>query len=191
MDHFTGDWHLTREESYGVGAGARFKVDIRPGSRFSWGDMTLASVEPPCRIVARGRYGKYGRTRTLTIWELEPKASGTTRVRCQLRDRAGILSDRINEALGGRASGAGACASRCGAWRGSSRRTAAAARVHDRRRRAQARKRLPLRVGFAPMLRRSPVVLFASRWSRHGRLRQQAGRRSMPRPRASYIDLGN
>jgi uncharacterized protein YndB with AHSA1/START domain len=102
MDHFTGDWHLTREETYGTGAGARFKVDIRPGSRFSWGDMTFSSVEPPSRIVARGRYGKYGRTRTLTIWELEPESSRTTRVQVTYETEPGILSDRINEALGGR-----------------------------------------------------------------------------------------
>jgi uncharacterized protein YndB with AHSA1/START domain len=102
MDHFTEDWHLTREESFGQGAGARFKVDIRPGSRFSWGDVTFASVEPPERIVARGRFGKYGRTRTLTIWELEPESPTITRVTVTYETEPGILSDRINEALGGR-----------------------------------------------------------------------------------------
>ena len=102
MDHFTGDWHLTREDSYGYGAGARFKVDVRPGSRFSWGDITFASVEPPHRIVARGRYGKYGRTRTLTIWELEAESPNVTRVHVTYETEPGILSDRINEMLGGR-----------------------------------------------------------------------------------------
>jgi uncharacterized protein YndB with AHSA1/START domain len=102
MDHFTDDWHLTREDSYGAGAGARFKVDIRPGSRFSWGDVTFSSVEPPGRIVARGRFGKYGRTRTLMIWELEPESSRTTRVQVTYETEPGILSDRINEALGAR-----------------------------------------------------------------------------------------
>jgi uncharacterized protein YndB with AHSA1/START domain len=102
MDHFTADWHLTREESYGYGAGARFKVDIRPGSRFSWGDLTFAAVEPPSRIVARGRYGKYGRTRTLMIWELEAESADVTRVTVTYETEPGILSDRINEALGGR-----------------------------------------------------------------------------------------
>jgi uncharacterized protein YndB with AHSA1/START domain len=100
MDHFTADWHLTREESFGQGAGARFKVHMRPGSRFSWGDMTLATVDPPHRIVARGRFGKYGRTRTLTIWELEPESSTSTRVTVTYETEPGILSDRINEALG-------------------------------------------------------------------------------------------
>jgi uncharacterized protein YndB with AHSA1/START domain len=100
MDHFTDDWHLTREDSYGAGAGARFKVDIRPGSRFSWGDVTFASVEPPSRIVARGRFGKYARTRTLTIWELELEGTRSTRVQVTYETEPGILSDRINEALG-------------------------------------------------------------------------------------------
>lgn len=102
MDHFTADWHLLREESYGAGAGARFKVDIRPGSRFSWGDLTFATVEPPHRIVARGRFGKYGRTRTLTIWELEAESAAATRVTVTYETEPGILSDRINEALGQR-----------------------------------------------------------------------------------------
>jgi uncharacterized protein YndB with AHSA1/START domain len=102
MDHFTSDWHLTREESYGPGAGARYRVHIRPGKRFAWGDMTLASVEPPQRIVARGRFGKYGRTRTLTIWELEPETASTTRVTVSYETEPGIISDRINESLGQR-----------------------------------------------------------------------------------------
>ena len=102
MDHFTRDWHLLREESYGTGAGARFKVDIRPGKRFSWGDETIASLEPPSRIVARGRFGKYGRTRTLTIWQLEPEGERSTRVTVSYETQPGILSDRINESLGHR-----------------------------------------------------------------------------------------
>jgi uncharacterized protein YndB with AHSA1/START domain len=102
MDHFTGDWHLTREESYGQGAGARYKVDIRPGSRFAWGDITLSALERPSRIVARGRFGKYARTRTLMIWELEEESERTTRVHVSYETEPAILSDRINEALGHR-----------------------------------------------------------------------------------------
>jgi hypothetical protein len=59
-------------------------------------------VEPPSRIVARGRFGKYGRTRTLTIWQLEPEGPQGTRVTLTYETQPGILSDRINEALGGR-----------------------------------------------------------------------------------------
>jgi uncharacterized membrane protein len=103
MDHFTADWHLTREESYGQGAGARFKVDIHPGGRFAWGDITFATVNARAgKIVARGRFGKYGRTRTLTTWELEPAGARSTRVELSYETEPGILSDRINEMLGAR-----------------------------------------------------------------------------------------
>jgi uncharacterized protein YndB with AHSA1/START domain len=100
MDHFTSDWHLLREETHGLGAGARFKVDIRPGKRFAWGDMTFATVDAPNRLVARGRFGKYGRTRTLTTWRLEPDGQHSTRVTVSYETEPKLLSDRMNEALG-------------------------------------------------------------------------------------------
>ena len=39
-DHFLVDWRLTREESYGQGAGARYRVKA-PLNRYAWGDATL------------------------------------------------------------------------------------------------------------------------------------------------------
>ena len=43
-DHFLKEWRLTRVESYGRGAGARFKIDA-PLDRYGWGDMTFIEVE--------------------------------------------------------------------------------------------------------------------------------------------------
>ena len=62
-DHCMVDWHLTREDSYGRGAGARFRVKSR-FDRFSYGDITLAELTPPERIVATGRAGRFNRIRT-------------------------------------------------------------------------------------------------------------------------------
>ena len=45
-DHFMVDWHLTREDTYGYGAGARFRLKM-PFNRFPWGDTTVIEVEPP------------------------------------------------------------------------------------------------------------------------------------------------
>ena len=42
-DHCLVDWHLTREDSYGRGAGGRFRTKSR-FDRFSYGDLTLAEV---------------------------------------------------------------------------------------------------------------------------------------------------
>jgi uncharacterized protein YndB with AHSA1/START domain len=100
-DHYLVDWHLTRIDSVGRGAGARFRVKI-PGNRFSWGDVSLVEVERPHRIVEGGRMGKNNRIRTLAVYELSEGAPGTTRLRLTLQTEPHTLSDRLTEALGGR-----------------------------------------------------------------------------------------
>ena len=52
-DHFLVDWRLTREQSFGRGAGARFRIAGR-GNRFSWADAVFTVVETPWRIVEEG-----------------------------------------------------------------------------------------------------------------------------------------
>ncbi len=56
-DHYLTQWHLLRVESYGRGAGARFKIEA-PLDRFAWGDMTFIDVERPFKITAAGRSGE-------------------------------------------------------------------------------------------------------------------------------------
>lgn len=99
-DHWLVDWHLTRESSYGKGAGARFRVKA-PLNRFSWADVTFADVQPPYRILERGRGGKFNRIRMLGTYELSPGASGTTRIQYTFETEPAMLSDRLLEALGG------------------------------------------------------------------------------------------
>jgi uncharacterized protein YndB with AHSA1/START domain len=100
-DHYQVDWHLTRVDSYGAGAGARFRIKA-PLSRFSWADMTFSELQPPFRIVERGRGGKFNRVRMLSTYTLSPGPSGTTRVEYTLETEPPMLSDRMLEALGGR-----------------------------------------------------------------------------------------
>jgi uncharacterized protein YndB with AHSA1/START domain len=100
-DHYLVDWHLTRIDSVGRGAGARFRVKA-PGSRFSWADVTFVEVDRPHRIVEAGRTGKNNRIRTLGTYELVPGASGTTRVRFTLETAPATLSDRLMESFGAR-----------------------------------------------------------------------------------------
>jgi uncharacterized protein YndB with AHSA1/START domain len=100
-DHYLVDWHLTRQNSVGRGAGARYRVKA-PGNRFGWGDATFAEVVRPHRIVEIGRSGKGNRVRTLGVYELAPAPGGATRVQFKLETEAPMLSDRIMEAFGGR-----------------------------------------------------------------------------------------
>jgi uncharacterized protein YndB with AHSA1/START domain len=99
-DHFRTDWHLTREESYGLGAGARFRVKA-PFNRFNWADMTFAEMQPSYRIVERGRGGKYNRIRMLGTYTLSPGPAGTTRVEYTFETEPVLPSDHLLEALGG------------------------------------------------------------------------------------------
>jgi uncharacterized protein YndB with AHSA1/START domain len=100
-DHYLVDWHLTREDSYGQGAGARFRVKV-PLNRFAYGDSTFVEMEPPRLIVERGRSGKFNRILTRGVYELEEASGGTTRVRFTLETKPKFLSDRIMESLGAR-----------------------------------------------------------------------------------------
>jgi uncharacterized protein YndB with AHSA1/START domain len=100
-DHYLVDWHLTRIDSVGRGAGARFRVKA-PLNRFSWADVTFVEVERPHRIVEVGRMGKNNRVRTLGVYELS-EAAGGTRVRLTLRTEPATTWDRVSEALWGRA----------------------------------------------------------------------------------------
>ncbi len=101
-DHYLVDWHLTRIDSVGAGAGARFRVKA-PGNRFSWGDVTFAEVQRPHRIVEVGRTGKNNRIRTLGVYDLAPASHGSTRVQFTLETVPATLSDRLLEGFGARA----------------------------------------------------------------------------------------
>jgi uncharacterized protein YndB with AHSA1/START domain len=100
-DHYLADWRLTREDSYGRGAGARFRIKA-PFNRFDWADVTLTEVQPPFRIVERGRGGKYNRIKMLGVYELSVGAAGTTRVTYTFETEPVMPSDRLMEVLGGR-----------------------------------------------------------------------------------------
>jgi uncharacterized protein YndB with AHSA1/START domain len=100
-DHYLVDWHLTRIDSVGRGAGARFRVQI-PRNRFSWADVTFTEVERPHRIVEVGRTGKDNRIRTLGVYELAASDHDTTRVRFTLQTDPVTLSDRLMEGFGAR-----------------------------------------------------------------------------------------
>ena len=76
-DHYLVDWRLTRIDSVGRGAGARF-VSRRTGDRFSWGDVTFSEVERSHRIVEVGQTGKNNRGADPGRIRLEPAAGGAT-----------------------------------------------------------------------------------------------------------------
>jgi uncharacterized protein YndB with AHSA1/START domain len=100
-DHYLVDWHLTREDPYGEGAGARFRIKA-PANRFAWGDVTFVEVDPPYRIAEAGRGGKYNRIRSYGEYRLTPLSEGVTEVRFTVETEPGNLADRLMESFGAR-----------------------------------------------------------------------------------------
>lgn len=100
-DHFLVDWRLTREDSYGRGAGAAFRVKA-PLNRFPWANVAVTEIERPRLIVEKGRTGKFNRIRTMGVYELEPVAGNATRVTFTFESEPGNLADRLGESLGAR-----------------------------------------------------------------------------------------
>jgi uncharacterized protein YndB with AHSA1/START domain len=96
-DHYLTEWRLTRVESVGRGAGARFKIEA-PLDRYAYGDMTFIEVERPHRIVAAGRSGKFNRNKTWTTWTLSPSGSAT-RVEVTTESEPALPTDKLMEAV--------------------------------------------------------------------------------------------
>jgi uncharacterized protein YndB with AHSA1/START domain len=100
-DHYRKQWRLTRENSEGRGAGARFKRDAR-FDRFGYYDLNFAELDPPYRLIAVGRGGKYNRIETFEQWTLEPASGGGTRLEYMFESTPPLPTDRLVEALSGR-----------------------------------------------------------------------------------------
>lgn len=78
-DHFLTGFHLTRIDSTGTGAGARFRISVRP--RRIWMDTTVVESDEPHRLVERGRGGRGNRIPSRTVWELTEGPGSLTKVR--------------------------------------------------------------------------------------------------------------
>jgi uncharacterized protein YndB with AHSA1/START domain len=100
-DHYRKDWRLTREDSEGRGAGARFKTGAR-FDRFGHYDINFAEVDAPYRLVGVGRGGKYNRIETFEQWTLEPSGGGGTRLEYMFETVPPLATDRLVETLSGR-----------------------------------------------------------------------------------------
>ncbi len=97
-DHFLVDWHLTREDTYGRGAGARFRVKQR-FNRFAFGEATIIEIQPPRRLVMAGNGGRFNRVRTLSTWTFERADAGGTRLQFVTESEPATPADRALEVL--------------------------------------------------------------------------------------------
>lgn len=101
LGHVLGEFRLTREDSIGKGAGARFKAKLR-FHRFAYFDVTFHEVEAPFRIAFIGRGGKYHRTLLHGEWRVVQDGHGA-RVDLTVETEPKLPSDRLMELVSGQA----------------------------------------------------------------------------------------
>jgi uncharacterized protein YndB with AHSA1/START domain len=95
-DHFLTEFHLTRIEPRGVGAGARFRIEAP--LRRVWMDTEIAELEEPHLLVERGWGGRGNRIPNHTVWELTGGPGTLTTVRVASWTEPGPV-DRALEVL--------------------------------------------------------------------------------------------
>jgi uncharacterized protein YndB with AHSA1/START domain len=99
-DHYLKDFRLERLDSRGVGAAASFRVAF---GRSLWGEIVIAGLEPPHQIVLEGRAGRLGRVKIDASYTLTLFGHDRTRVDYEVSTTPATITDRLREALGGRA----------------------------------------------------------------------------------------
>ncbi len=100
-DHFLSGFRLTRIESSGVGAGARFRLG--PRRRSVWMDTAIDEVDPPHRIVEHGCGGRANRIPATTVWELLEGPGSLTKVIVSHWTEPSNPVDRVLEVASGTA----------------------------------------------------------------------------------------
>jgi uncharacterized protein YndB with AHSA1/START domain len=100
-DHYLTEWRLTRLNSVGLGAGARFRIEA-PFMRYAWADITFVEVQAPYRIVGEGFGGKNNRVKLRAEWQLLQGPGQTTRLSFTVETEPASLSDRFAQSLGRR-----------------------------------------------------------------------------------------
>ena len=157
-DHYLVDWHLTRMDSVGRGAGARFRVKA-PGNRFSWGDVTFVEVEPPApdrRGRAHRQEQPHPHARRLRA---RAAAAGSTRVRFTFQTAPATLSDRLMRgARRALVDAAQERSARCTGCAGSS------SEGEGRGQASDCRRRIDCRVACPAALRKRSLARSCPRW---------------------------
>jgi hypothetical protein len=89
------DFRLSRVESYGQGAGARFRFHPKLRERFA--GTTIVQAKPFELILEEGETGRSGRVPLVIEYLLDGQPDGTTQVQASIETSPLYLPDRVRE----------------------------------------------------------------------------------------------
>ena len=97
-DHYLKEWRLTRVDSVGRGAGARFKIDA-PLDRFAWGDMTFIEVERAAQDRGRRARREVQPQQDVDDVDARRRPGNATRVEVTTESEPALITDKFIEAV--------------------------------------------------------------------------------------------
>jgi uncharacterized protein YndB with AHSA1/START domain len=94
-DHFMDDYRLARVQPVGVGAAARFKLDLPLANEYA--ELTITKADRPRQIIEELRVGRRGRNRSVAVYDFTRESAHVTRVELTTFSEPATLIDRLKE----------------------------------------------------------------------------------------------
>ena len=94
-DHFMEDYRLARVKATGVGAAARFKLDLPLGAEYA--ELTITKADRPRQIIEEIRVGRRGRNRSVAVYDFTRESANVTRVELTTFSEPATFVDRLKQ----------------------------------------------------------------------------------------------
>jgi uncharacterized protein YndB with AHSA1/START domain len=94
-DHFMDDYRLARVQSVGVGAAARFRLDVPMSNEYA--ELTITKADRPRQIIEELRVGRRGRSRAVAVYDFSRESAHVTRVELTTYSEPATMVDRFRQ----------------------------------------------------------------------------------------------
>ena len=94
-DHYLDDYRLARVDSVGLGAAARFRLDVPMSNEYA--ELTITKADRPRQIIEELRVGRRGRSRAVAVYDFSRESGTTTRVELTTYSEPATMVDRFRQ----------------------------------------------------------------------------------------------
>src|SRR5215218_7352513 len=94
-DHCMDDYRLARVQPVGVGAAARFKLELPLANEYA--ELTITKADRPRQIIEELRVGRRGRNRSVAVYDFTRESAHVTRVELTTFSEPATFIDRLKE----------------------------------------------------------------------------------------------
>jgi hypothetical protein len=96
-DHFLDDYRLARVDPVGVGAAARFRLDVPMPLTAEYAELTITKADRPRQVIEEMRVGRRGRSRAVAVYDFTRESAGVTTVELTTYSEPATMVDRFRQ----------------------------------------------------------------------------------------------